>query len=412
MADQSLYLYQNIIEEMNTGILAVDTDGKILMGNDAIRRHLGMKGELVGRSVADVFYESESERYDYIVDSILDAVHNGSTTVHSATDCEIAGESRQFLIATRSIFRDKKRIGVVLTLEDISELSEYSDAAHASEEIRRLNESIVRRNELIKKTYGEALSDKKVEKLLEDDSSSLPVDSDRKVIVSLRGVTKEFTSGDRLIRILRGIDLDIYEHEFLVILGESGCGKSTMMNIIGGMDFLTEGELIVEGEDYSHPNEDDLVEFRRNYVGFVFQSYNLMPNLTALENVSFIAEISKDPISASDAIEKVGLTDRANNYPSQMSGGQQQRVSIARALVKNPTLILADEPTAALDYDTSIEVLTVIEDVVRQQGKTVVMITHNDEIAKMADRVVRLKDGKVSATRVNLHPLSAKELIW
>ena len=235
---------------------------------------------------------------------------------------------------------------------------------------------------------------------------------DQEPIVVLKNVTKEYKVGDGVLQVLKGINLEIYEKEFLVVLGESGCGKSTMMNIVGGMDFLTSGTLLIEGKDYSSPDEKELTMFRRNYVGFVFQSYNLMPNLTALENVEFIAEISEHPMDPMEAIDKVGLSERANNYPSQMSGGQQQRVSIARAIVKNPTLILADEPTAALDFQTSQEVLSVIEDIVRRQGKTVMMITHNTEIAKMANRVVKLKNGLVSSIKVNMHPLSASELSW
>ena len=211
---------------------------------------------------------------------------------------------------------------------------------------------------------------------------------------------------------LKGIDLDIYENEFLVVLGESGCGKSTMLNIIGGMDTLTDGTVTIDGADFSHPSDQDLTDYRRNYIGFIFQSYNLMPNLTAKENIEFIAEISKDPMKAEDALDKVGLLSRADNFPSQMSGGQQQRVSIARAIAKRPRLILADEPTAALDFQTGQEVLKVIEDIVKKEGTTVVMITHNVEIAKMANRVIKLKSGKVSSIRTNAHPLTAAELSW
>jgi len=196
------------------------------------------------------------------------------------------------------------------------------------------------------------------------------------------------------------------------VLGESGCGKSTMMNIVGGMDFLTDGQLLIEGRDFSHPSDEELTRFRREYVGFIFQAYNLMPNLTAQENVEFIAELVDDPMPAAEAIAKVKLTDRANNYPGQMSGGQQQRVSIARAIVKRPKLILADEPTAALDYTTSIEVLSVIEDIVKKQGATVMMVTHNPEIAKMADRVVKVRGGKIASIKKNMHPLHAEELVW
>ena len=236
--------------------------------------------------------------------------------------------------------------------------------------------------------------------------------AEKEIIISLRDVIKEFPSGDGVSRVLKGINLDIYKNEFVVVLGESGCGKSTMVNIIGGMDFLTDGQLIVDGKDFSHPSEKELTHFRREYLGFVFQSYNLMPNLTALENVQFIADIASNPMPAAEAIAKVGLTDRANNYPSALSGGQQQRVAIARAVVKRPRIIFADEPTAALDYQTSIEVLSVFEDIKKQFGTTIMMITHNPEIAKMADRVIKLRDGKVSSIKVNLHPLSAVELSW
>ena len=234
----------------------------------------------------------------------------------------------------------------------------------------------------------------------------------REVLVELKNVTKEFPSGDGMLQVLKGINLEIYRNEFVVVLGESGCGKSTMMNIVGGMDYLTEGTLLIEGKDFSHPSDDELTAFRRRYIGFIFQAYNLMPNLTALENVQFVAELVDDPMDAAEAIAKVRLSERADNYPGQMSGGQQQRVSIARAIVKRPKLILADEPTAALDYATSIEVLSVIEDIVRNQGTTVMMVTHNVEIAKMADRVVKVRSGRIASIKRNLHPLHAAELVW
>lgn len=248
---------------------------------------------------------------------------------------------------------------------------------------------------------------------IEDKDYSLPeIHRKSKPMIVLRNAIKEFPSGEGVIRVLKGIDLDIFPREFLVILGESGCGKTTLMNIIGGMDPMTDGELFLDGEDFSRPSDKELTEFRRNYIGYIFQSYNLMPNLTALENLEFIAEICQDPMEPKKALDLVGLTDRASNFPSQMSGGQQQRVSIARALTKNPRLILADEPTAALDYDTSIDVLEIVEKIVKDQGKTVVMITHNPEIAKMADRVIKLRGGLISSIRVNLEPLKAKELVW
>ena len=246
------------------------------------------------------------------------------------------------------------------------------------------------------------------------DEKGLAVDLGEKkeILAVLQGVTKEFPSGDGVLKVLKGVNLEIYKNEFVVVLGESGCGKSTMMNIVGGMDFLTDGTLTIEGKDFSHPSDAELTRYRREYIGFIFQAYNLMPNLTALENVQFIAELVKDPMPAEEAIQKVGLTERSGNYPGQMSGGQQQRVSIARAIVKRPKLILADEPTAALDYTTSIEVLSVIEDIVRNQGATVMMVTHNPEIAKMADRVVKVRSGRIASIKKNLHPVHAEELVW
>lgn len=231
------------------------------------------------------------------------------------------------------------------------------------------------------------------------------------VIITLRGVTKEFKNGDTVTRVLRGVDLDVYEGELLVILGESGCGKSTMLNIVGGMDQLTDGEFHFRGEDYSHATEAVLTEYRRDYIGFIFQSYNLMPNLTALQNLRFIAELKKDSDDPARVLDWVGLEQRRNNYPSQMSGGQQQRVSIARALVKRPKLILADEPTAALDYATGIEVLGIIEQVAAA-GTSVLMVTHNEEITKMANRVIRMRGGVIDEVIINRHPVKATDLVW
>ena len=246
------------------------------------------------------------------------------------------------------------------------------------------------------------------------DEKGLMIDSgsEKEILAQLTDVIKEFPSGGGISRILKGINLEVYKNEFVVVLGESGCGKSTMMNIVGGMDSLTDGTLMIEGKDFSHPSDIELTEYRRGYVGFIFQAYNLMPNLTALENIQFIAELVDDPMPSEEALAKVGLGDKAGSYPGQLSGGQQQRVSIARAIVKKPKLILADEPTAALDYTTSIEVLEVIEDIVKKQGTTVMMVTHNPEIARMADRVVKLRNGRVSSIKKNLHPVPARELVW
>ena len=247
---------------------------------------------------------------------------------------------------------------------------------------------------------------------IEEKGLLVDLSEEKEVLAVLKNVTKEFPSGDGVLQVLKGINLEIYKNEFVIILGESGCGKTTMMNIVGGMDFLTDGQLLIEGKDFSHPTDAELTRYRREYLGFIFQSYNLMPNLTAEENVQFIAELVPEPMTAEEAIAKVKLTERANNYPGQLSGGQQQRVSIARALVKRPKLILADEPTAALDYTTSIEVLSVIEDIVKNQGTTVMMVTHNAEIAKMADRVIKVRGGKIASIKKNMHPLHAEELVW
>ncbi len=234
---------------------------------------------------------------------------------------------------------------------------------------------------------------------------------EKPIILSLREVTKTYGEGDTAVQVLKGVNLDIREGEFLVILGESGCGKSTMLNIIGGMDTLTTGTLLFDGRDYSRASEMEMTMYRRHSVGFIFQAYNLMPTLTAEENLDFIGELCDNPMNATEALALVGLSDKRGNYPAQMSGGQQQRVSIARALVKRPRIILADEPTAALDYETSIEVLGVLEEVIRG-GTTILMVTHNEEIAKMADRVIRMKGGVVAEVTLNAHPASAKELVW
>ena len=240
---------------------------------------------------------------------------------------------------------------------------------------------------------------------------NLGFSDERTTLISLRNITKTFGSGENQVQVLKGVNLDIREGEFLVILGESGCGKSTMLNIIGGMDQPTSGSMIFDGKDYAVATEEELTVFRRDSVGFIFQAYNLMPTLTAEENLNFIGELSKDSMSACDALTSVGLLEKRKNYPAQMSGGQQQRVSIARALIKKPRLILADEPTAALDYETSIEVLSVLENVIKS-GTTLLMVTHNEEIAKMANRVIRMKGGVVSEVIFNSRPASAKELIW
>lgn len=238
------------------------------------------------------------------------------------------------------------------------------------------------------------------------------IEENKDVLIRVENLTKSFSNGDSMLQVLKGVNLEIYKNEFLVVLGESGCGKTTMMNIIGGMDHLTGGRIYVDGRDISRLTERELTLYRREYIGFIFQAYNLMPNLTALENVRFVAELVDKPMRPEEAIAKVNLSNRSGNYPGQMSGGQQQRVSIARAIVKRPKLILADEPTAALDYTTSIEVLSVIEDIVKAQGTTIMMVTHNPEIAKMANRVIKMRNGKIASIRRNMNPVKAAELVW
>ncbi len=247
---------------------------------------------------------------------------------------------------------------------------------------------------------------------IEDKGYIVNIMTKEKPIISLKNVTKEYKSGESTVQILKGIDLDIYEGEFLVILGESGCGKTTMLNIIGGMDSLTEGSLEIDGKDFAHPSDAQLTDYRKDYIGFIFQSYNLMPNLSAIENVEFIAENSKEPLKSIDAIKLVGLEERADNFPSQMSGGQQQRVSIGRAVVKNPDILMCDEPTGALDYNTSKEILALIEDCNKKYGSTIIMVTHNEAIKYMADHVEKLRDGVVRHNDINENKISAFDLEW
>ncbi|MDO4545210.1 MAG: ATP-binding cassette domain-containing protein [Bacillota bacterium] len=245
------------------------------------------------------------------------------------------------------------------------------------------------------------------------ESRGLDVDFSEKrpPILSLKQGNKVFGEGTAQIRALKEVNLDIREGELLVVLGKSGCGKSTLLNIIGGMDRLTSGMLSFEGADYSTVDERTLTEYRRASVGFVFQSYNLMPTLTAEENLEFVGGLSGDAIPAEEALKRVGMLPYKDQYPSQLSGGQQQRVSIACALAKRPKIILADEPTAALDFETSIQVLTALKEVVAS-GTTLVMVTHNEEIAKMADRVVRMQDGAIADIMINSHPAKPEELVW
>lgn len=245
-----------------------------------------------------------------------------------------------------------------------------------------------------------------------NDSAPLPDNWNQKnVILSARNIIKDFQNGEHITHVLKGVNFDVFEGEFLAFLGESGCGKSTVLNIIGGMDTATSGTVTFNENDLSNATEAELTKYRRDNIGFVFQSYNLMPNLNVKQNLDLIAELVDNPMDSMEALKLVKLEDKATSYPSQLSGGQQQRVSIARALVKNPKLILADEPTAALDYATSIEVLQAFKDVI-DSGTTLIMVTHNEEITKMANRVIRFRNGQMYEVTINRHPVEPTQLVW
>ena len=230
--------------------------------------------------------------------------------------------------------------------------------------------------------------------------------------VKLENVTKIYRMGEIEIHAADGIDFEIMKGEFVVIVGPSGAGKTTVLNVLGGMDTATEGQIWVDGKNVAKYNPKELTAYRRDDIGFVFQFYNLISNLTALENVELALQICRDPLSAKHVLGDVGLKDRMNNFPAQLSGGEQQRVSIARALAKNPKLLLCDEPTGALDYNTGKQILKLLQDMCREKGMTVVVITHNLAIAPMADRVIRIKNGKVSSMTVNEHPVPVETIEW
>lgn len=230
--------------------------------------------------------------------------------------------------------------------------------------------------------------------------------------VRLREVKKIYKMGEVEIAAADGIDFSVGKGEFAVVVGASGAGKTTVLNILGGMDTATSGEVIVDGNDITTYNTKQLTAYRRDDIGFVFQFYNLVPNLTALENVELALQICKDPLDAMAVLEDVGLGERAANFPAQLSGGEQQRVSIARALAKNPKLLLFDEPTGALDYNTGKAILKLLQDTCRKKGMTVILITHNSAIAPMADRVIKIKNGKVSKVTLNENPISVETIEW
>jgi len=236
--------------------------------------------------------------------------------------------------------------------------------------------------------------------------------SERSTILAAQNVSKVYQMGDVAVHALRGVNVPLYEGELMVLLGPSGSGKSTLLNILGALDVPSSGQVLYHGEDIASAGDRELTEFRRENVGFVFQFYNLVPSLTARENIALVTEISRTPLDPSEALELVGLTERMHHFPAQLSGGEQQRVAIARAVAKQPKILLCDEPTGALDFKTGLRVLEVIDQVNRSLGTTTAVITHHAPIASIADRVVSLSDGRVASDRTNDDKVSPAELTW
>lgn len=231
-------------------------------------------------------------------------------------------------------------------------------------------------------------------------------------LVSFKNVWKEYKVGTTTISANHDLNFNIKSNEFVVIVGPSGAGKTTLLNLLGGMDRLTRGDIIVDGENIAKYNEKALTKFRREHIGFVFQFYNLVPNLTAFDNIEIAAELVKNPLDTIEVLEAVGLLERKDNFPAQLSGGEQQRVSIARAIAKNPKLLLCDEPTGALDYETGKKVLRLLFDISKTQKKTVIIITHNQALSKMADHVLHLKNGTIIKEEYNEKPSPIEEIEW
>jgi putative ABC transport system ATP-binding protein len=234
----------------------------------------------------------------------------------------------------------------------------------------------------------------------------------RESVFRTEALTKVYKMGEVEVHALRGIDLQLYAGELMVMLGASGSGKSTLLNILGGLDRASAGKVFYRDQDITNANDSELTDYRRYHVGFVFQFYNLIPSLTALENVAIVTEIAKQPMQPTEALELVGLQDRMNHFPSELSGGEQQRVAIARAIAKNPEVLLCDEPTGALDSETGIIVLEAIERINRELGTTTAVITHNAAIANMADRVIHLSDGTIASIDIIEKKVKPKEIVW
>lgn len=233
-----------------------------------------------------------------------------------------------------------------------------------------------------------------------------------KVFLEIKNIKKHFGEGESRVEVLKGIDIEIEKGEFCVLLGPSGSGKSTLLNIIGGIDAADEGYISINGEKTADMNEKALTLYRRKHLGYIFQMYNLIPNLNIKENIEEGAYLSDNPLDVDDLLKTLGLYEHRHKLPNQLSGGQQQRTAIGRAIVKNPDILLCDEPTGALDYNTSKEILQLIEDVNKKYGNTIIMVTHNDAIKQMADRVVKLRDGMIRKNYLNETKLTAEELDW
>ena len=233
-----------------------------------------------------------------------------------------------------------------------------------------------------------------------------------KAIVVASNVSKVYKSGVSEVRAVDNLSFEVNEGEFVVILGPSGAGKTTLLNLMGGMDGVTSGELVIDGVNLTGMSARELTRYRRTKVGFVFQFYNLMPNLTAIENIELAVELCPDAKRPEDVMERVGLRERMNNFPAQLSGGEQQRVSIARAVAKNPRLLLCDEPTGALDYETGKRILQLLQDMCREENKTVIIVTHNAALKDMADKVIYIKNGKADRVEINAEPKPVAEIEW
>lgn len=243
-------------------------------------------------------------------------------------------------------------------------------------------------------------------------ASKLEAPQPNEVVFRTQGVTKTYATGDTKVHALAGVDLALYAGELTVLLGPSGSGKSTLLNILGGLDHVTDGRVWFADQELTNMNDRGLTRYRRDHVGFVFQFYNLVPSLTALENVQLVTDVVPDPMPAKEALALVGLQNRMNHFPSEMSGGEQQRVAIARAIAKRPRILLCDEPTGALDSTTGVQVLEVLRDINERFGTTTVVITHNAEIQRMAHRVIFFQDGKINEVKVNDTRLAPSEIKW